>query len=85
MLQNEPNIIYMHYSFVKLLMVFEVLAQCEHTRIIKSYDFSIKTLKIEGMHAIIMLNTQCYLMLKDKSLYMKAYEITFFSIKCSYV
>ena len=84
MLHNEPNIIFVHYSFVKLLMVFEVLAQREHTRI-KSYDFSIKTLKIEGMHAIIMLNTQCYLMLKDKSLYMKAYEITFFSIKCSYV
>ena len=44
-----------------------------------------KTLRIEGMRAISMLTPSAIHMLKDKSIYMKAYEITFFSIKYSYV
>ena len=39
-----------------------------------------KTLRIEGMCAISMLTPSTICMLKDKSLYMKAYEIIFFSI-----
>ena len=31
MLQNEPNFMLVRYSIVKLLMVFEVSAQREHT------------------------------------------------------
>ena len=36
-----------------------------------------KTLRIEGMRAISMLTPSTIRMLEDKSLYMKAYEITF--------
>ena len=44
-----------------------------------------KTLRIKGMRAISMLTPGAIRMLKDKSIYVKAYEVTFFSIKCSYV